>query len=1116
LESIAGAPGLAPFDTPLWDPAFWPARYLASSSWIEHVPFAFWLVSATRPALIVEVGTESGVSYFAFCQAVEQLSLETRCYAVDTRTGDQASSGDDDFANNKSYNDDHYSPFSTLIKSTSANAAAKFDDNSIDLLHLKLRVGANNAWREIGSWLPKISPSGILVLAHTNSAESEIGVRKEFNELKKNYPTFEFMHGEGLGIVGIGPRRLEALSELLPPASDEMETRWRKCFARLGRGLLDRHLLETEIKHRGQRSSPVDAADTRKKHQRETAALQREIDDLKQRLAQAQSIAATDTLAKTAASDALATDVQHLRQELAEEKRRFRARLRENEQLKIALRNVRQDTQNLKSAEKLMDALRNDIAQKASSLARMGNRIAALKDEIRRSDRYVAQLLSHFEKKKGKVERRLVSLVNRIKTDTDLEAVRTTILRHESAPSLKVLAEGVRASTTVEKTLSRRAVYLHYRYKQGRKDASQLAMMAASGLFDPKYYFAHYEDVARENVDPLLHYVDYGAAERRDPSPYFDTSHYLETYPDVAEQGINPLLHFITRGREEGRSPKPTPSIKGILGDWTPPPAPPERVSRDALKPLPKRVVIYTAVSGSYDDLKPPAFRPPHCDFVVFSDQPLDVEGWQVRPLNYLHPDPTRAARFVKLHPHLYFPDYEHSIWLDGNIGVHGDIREFFRRLKDDMFLGIFVHPLRDCIYVEGDECIKRKKDDPEIINRHVARYREAGFPEKSGLWETNVVIRRHNDPRCIETMTEWWREMEIGSRRDQISLPVVAKRLSVEIAGLGAPQVDARNHPMLSLVKHPGRREVDHDVTLPAAPRKFVDFTSISMDIGICVHNSPDETRACLNSVAAARRPNDCIIIVDDASAQETATYLDEFAAGHDNVKLVRHEANRGYTASANAVLKNSTGDWVVLLNSDAVLAQQSLRKMIETGEQFPQIGIVGALSNAASWQTVPQLTGSDGKFLVNQIPLNLTIDDMDRICEEAATGVVPFVPLVNGFCYAVRRKLIERIGYFDEESFPQGYGEEDDFCLRAAAAGFLCAVATDAYVFHVKSATFTSDRRKPLVESGVEALRRKHTPERLKAAVETLKRHPEMRRIRGRIAEQLRNLSPPLVPAD
>jgi GT2 family glycosyltransferase len=127
-----------------------------------------------------------------------------------------------------------------------------------------------------------------------------------------------------------------------------------------------------------------------------------------------------------------------------------------------------------------------------------------------------------------------------------------------------------------------------------------------------------------------------------------------------------------------------------------------------------------------------------------------------------------------------------------------------------------------------------------------------------------------------------------------------------------------------------------------------------------------------------------------------------------------------------------------------------------------------------------------------------------------------VVFVPLINGFCYAIRRKLIETIGYFDEESFPQGYGEEDDFCLRAGAAGLLCAIATDAYVYHVKSATFTSERRKPLVEAGVQELRRKHTPERLKAAVDMLRRHPELNRIRNALTARLRELSPPLVPAD
>ena len=282
------------------------------------------------------------------------------------------------------------------------------------------------------------------------------------------------------------------------------------------------------------------------------------------------------------------------------------------------------------------------------------------------------------------------SLLKEFNSAGESELIRATILRHYSASLVRLLVQGVGASLTATAARPRLALYLHYLVFRGRMDAGRLALIAASGMFDPAFYLKQNEDVAIAGSDPLLHFADFGAAEGRNPSSSFNTRFYLEEYPDVKEKGINPLLHFVTRGREEGRIAKPIRAPKTVLhDDLALPKPPPERVARDELRPLPKRVVIYTAVSGNYDELKPPAFRPPNCDFVVFTDQPLHAEGWEVRPFNYRSPDPVRAARFVKLHPHIYFPEYEHSIWIDANVGVHGDVRELFRRLKSDAFFGI-------------------------------------------------------------------------------------------------------------------------------------------------------------------------------------------------------------------------------------------------------------------------------------------------------------------------------------------------------------------------------------------------------------------------------------------
>lgn len=660
-----------------------------------------------------------------------------------------------------------------------------------------------------------------------------------------------------------------------------------------------------------------------------------------------------------------------------------------------------------------------------------------------------------------------------------------------------------------------RYLRLYWRYlRLGRlRDAHHLARLARSEYFDADWYVERNHDVAEAGHDPVLHYVDFGAAEKRNPSELFDTKYYVAKNAEALSDGLNPLLHFLRHGRRLGRQPRsrrklrPSMVRSGKHGDQA---SLTSRYSSESLNRKPSaRYVIYSVVIGGYDDLKPPAFPVPNCDFVLFSDQPLKVAHWKVLPLNYLHREPARAARFVKLHPHLYFPDYTHSIWLDANIGVRGDIGALLDALGDDGFMAAFEHPLRDCVYEEGAECIERRKDHEDVIVRHLHRYREKGVPEGIGLWETNVLVRRHNDPACIEMMSRWWQEIQMGSRRDQLALPVVQRELEATIVPLDAPGICARAHPLLTFSPHLGKRYASD--WNAAWPRHASSDTpsQAPMTIGICVHNGLDVVRECLASVVAACREEDSIVIVDDASDPPTASFLDLFAATQDRVRLIRNTENLGYTKSANRVFKATTTDWIILLNSDTVVPRGTFRKLVDAGERYPRLAIVGPLSNAAGWQTVPRLTGDDGTFLVNRLRPRITPEIMDGMCEDVAHTVPMFVPLVNGFCIAIRRTVLEEIGFFDEQHFPLGYGEEDDLCLRAADAGYVCGVATNTYVFHRKSASFTPERRKVLSPAGQAMLMAKYGAERLSALTEYMRRHPGLRNMRVKLRSVERSKS-------
>src|SRR5262249_1431518 len=118
---------------------FWSPDYLdPSSAWIEHIPFAFWLVEVLQPKTIVDLGVHGASSYFSFCQAGKLLNLNSVCYGIDTWKGDEHAGfyNDEVFEKVNNHNTREYSRFSTLIRSTFDEAREYFIDKSINLLHI--------------------------------------------------------------------------------------------------------------------------------------------------------------------------------------------------------------------------------------------------------------------------------------------------------------------------------------------------------------------------------------------------------------------------------------------------------------------------------------------------------------------------------------------------------------------------------------------------------------------------------------------------------------------------------------------------------------------------------------------------------------------------------------------------------------------------------------------------------------------------------------------------------------------------------------------------------------------------------------------------------------------
>jgi len=280
-----------------------------------------------------------------------------------------------------------------------------------------------------------------------------------------------------------------------------------------------------------------------------------------------------------------------------------------------------------------------------------------------------------------------------------------------------------------------------------------------------------------------------------------------------------------------------------------------------------------------------------------------------------------------------------------------------------------------------------------------------------------------------------------------------------------------------------------------------------VSVDVVVCVHDALEEVRECLHSLLAKSDRSLHLILVNDGSGESATRFLRAFADRHPAVTLIhREQPPHGYTLAANRGIEASTGDYVVLLNSDTVLTPGWLGRIVACGESHPEVGILGPLSNAATHQSVP-LVKEGGAWATNPLPSWLTVDGMGAVVAGGSLRAAPSLSFLNGFCYAIKRGVIERVGLLDEERFADGYCEENDYSLRARAAGFQLAVVDDAYVHHAKSASYGVEGRAELARANYESFLDKHGREQVQALVVAMEADRGLEPVRAAVAERIAN---------
>lgn len=277
----------------LGDELFWePLRVVPPGPWAGHLPFAFWLAKTVRPAAFVELGTHSGNSYFAFCQAI--TGTGGRAFAVDTWRGDEHAGeyGEEVFADVSAFNDAHFKAFSTLLRATFDDARPYFADGSVDLLHIDGMHSHEAVLHDFETWRSALSDRGVVVFHDTNVRERGFGVWRLWAELSARHPSFEFHHGHGLGVLGVGPDQPAPLRALFDASGrSEAAALARRLFSARGEAFQRRvEALDSQdlARRLAEASRAREAAEAAFRHQRELAGAVERVMEAKDQLARLQ------------------------------------------------------------------------------------------------------------------------------------------------------------------------------------------------------------------------------------------------------------------------------------------------------------------------------------------------------------------------------------------------------------------------------------------------------------------------------------------------------------------------------------------------------------------------------------------------------------------------------------------------------------------------------------------------------------------------------------------------------------------------------------------------------------------------------------------------------------
>jgi GT2 family glycosyltransferase/2-polyprenyl-3-methyl-5-hydroxy-6-metoxy-1,4-benzoquinol methylase/glycosyltransferase involved in cell wall biosynthesis len=274
--------------------------------------------------------------------------------------------------------------------------------------------------------------------------------------------------------------------------------------------------------------------------------------------------------------------------------------------------------------------------------------------------------------------------------------------------------------------------------------------------------------------------------------------------------------------------------------------------------------------------------------------------------------------------------------------------------------------------------------------------------------------------------------------------------------------------HAKMRLDRLLGRRP-PQAAALPVA--QPMPATEHPVDVIVPVYRGLADTQLCIDSVLAA--PVRCayrLIVINDCSPEpEVTQWLRTRAAQDSRITLLENAENLGFVGTVNRGMALSNANDVLLLNSDTEVANDWLDRIRAAAYGDQRIASVTPLSTNATICSYPRFCED------NPLPPGYDTQRLDALCAATNPGVVVDVPTGVGFCMYIRRDSLSDVGLFDTEHFGKGYGEENDFCQRAAGKGWRNLHLLDTFVLHTGGVSF-GDSKSPRERAAMETLAKLH----------------------------------------